>query len=100
MAKDAKGHGSNSRGGGQPSLADMRAVDPHYGAPSLRDATRPGIRTPGNRGPSLPPDKIDTMKTIADLRSRMSGTGPGHQTALAQGVRNLGGYSFDRGRGR
>ena len=40
------------------------------------------------------------MKTIADLRARMSGTGPGHQTVLSQGIDNLKGYSFERGRGR
>ena len=83
--KDAKGHGSEARGGGPTSL---------------RDAERPGIRTPGSRGPSLPSDNIDTMKTIADLRARMSGTGPGHQTVLSQGIDNLKGYSFERGRGR
>ncbi len=77
--KDARGHGSEARGG----------------AVSLQEAQKPGVRSSA-RGTPLPQDNLDTMKTIADLRARMSGTGPGHQATLGQGVRNLGGAVFDR----
>ena len=71
-----------------------------------RDGARPCKRHApacelGRRVPSQ--DNLDTMKTIADLRARMSGTGPGHQAALKQGIdnlRDLRGVSVERGGGR
>jgi len=82
--KDAKGHGS----------------DPRNRMPTIEEASRPGIRSPAGAGKPMASDNIDTMRIIADLRARMSGTGPGHQAALGQGIRNLQGVSFDRGGGR
>lgn len=95
--KDAKGHGSEARG------ATTRGSGAPYTTPTVQEAARPGVRTPGGWGPQLSQDNLDTMKTIADLRARMSGTGPGHQAALKQGIdnlRDLRGVSVERGGGR
>ena len=81
--KDSKGHGSDPRG-------TTRGSGEPYTTPTVQEAARPGVRTPGGGFPAkMASDNLDTMKTIADLRARMSGTGPGHQAALGQGISNL-----------
>lgn len=93
--KDAKGHGSNPRGAAGGSESGQFVAHP-----TVQEASRPGIRTPVGRPERMPSDNLDTMKTIADLRARMSGTGPGHRDALGQAVRNLEGVSIERNSGR
>lgn len=89
MAKDAKGHGSDSRGGlaggGHSGVFGQRGELERI-VPGTKFAQR-----------SYPPD---VAKTIADLRARMSGTGDGHATALRQGIRNMEGASAPGTRGR
>jgi hypothetical protein len=62
--KDAKGHGSDSRGGGYPSLSDIRKVDPNYGAHSA------GINQVGKTPmrPPLPPESAASrnLRLFAD----------------------------------
>jgi hypothetical protein len=72
--KDALGHGS----------------DPRFAArtPTLADASRPGMRLPVNRQP-MPSDSIDTMRTVAGLRRQLQSAGPGHGSALMQGIKNF-----------
>ena len=72
--KDARGHGSDIRSGG------------------LRGVTlASGFRAPSQAG-AMRPDrdfKTDADRTVAGLRARMAGTGPGHQTGLMQGIKNF-----------
>jgi len=70
--KDARGHGSDGRANkGIPLAAGFRA--PMSGA-----AMRPDHDF-----------KTDADRTVAGLRARMVGTGPGHQTGLMQGIKNF-----------
>src|ERR1700726_4138503 len=75
--KDARGHGSDGRGNKGIPLA------PGFHAPSQANAMRPDRDY-----------KNDAERTVADLRSRMTNTGPGHQAGLFQGIKNfIGGRS-------
>jgi hypothetical protein len=70
--KDARGHGSDGRNNkGVPLAAGFRA-------PSQANAMRPDHDY-----------KNDAERTVANLRQRMGSTGPGHQTGLMQGIKNL-----------
>jgi len=74
MAKDAQGHGSEGRGA-RPfdrSGIGMTASAQFSGKPL--------------RGVS---NQTDTQRTVADMRTRMQNTGPGHQTGLMQGIKNF-----------
>lgn len=77
--KDARGHGSNSRGSATFKTAGLKGVG--IG----------GQFSPGNRSAGFRAD--ETKRTISDLRGRMAGTGPGHAAALWQGIKNLAGGS-------
>ena len=85
--KDAKGHGSDSRGGsgGTPGFGSHVLK---YRGPNVAEPT--AMKTSLSRG-TLSPGyaKEDNARTISDLRARMSGTGPGHATGLLQGIKNL-----------
>ena len=88
--KDARGHGSDSRGGiGPEAKARARAAFLNYRGPTLQEAARRGAAFGGGRGKPLPQDNLDTRRTVNDLRSRMTSTGPGHMAALMQGIKNL-----------
>lgn len=79
--KDARGHGSDSRGAAF-ALAPAQARNPR--------TLNFGVSPTGYFGPSRMRDtKPDAARTVADLRSRMSNTGPGHKTGLLQGIKNL-----------
>lgn len=75
--KDARGHGSDGRGGS--SASDY--------------LKRSGIGVAGNfSGRKLNPNLTPTagQHTVNDLRNRLSNAaGPGHARALLQGIRNL-----------
>jgi len=79
--KDAKGHGSDSRG------------NTVFGTAFKNAGTLTGVRMSNDfrsSGRALAPQqRTDTQRTVADLRSRMNSTGPGHQTGLWQGIKNL-----------
>jgi len=82
MAKDARGHGSDGRGGSDV-VGNTRRFS--HGTPagiSLHGKFSAGQRSPGYQ-------QDDTKRTISDLRSRLSNTGPGHQVGLLQGIRNF-----------
>ena len=70
--KDAYGHGSNGR--------DNKGIplSPGFRAPSQMNAMKPDRDY-----------KNDAERTVADLRTRMAATGPGHQAGLVQGIKNL-----------
>lgn len=72
--KDANGHGSEGRGA---VPFDRSKIGMTVGA---RFSNRP-LRGRG--------DQTDTQRTVADLRTRMQSTGPGHQTGLMQGIKNI-----------
>ena len=74
--KDAKGHGSESHGGTIIQSGGLKGVN-----------ISPNYRSVSRMRPDQ--DMTDTQRTVADLRSRMSNTGPGHSTGLLQGIRNL-----------
>jgi hypothetical protein len=78
--KDSGGHGSSGRGGfksGRPTGS------------GLPFGVRQGFQTKSGMKPDNDRTNNDANRTVADLRSRMSGTGPGHQSALWQGIKNL-----------
>lgn len=78
--KDAKGHGSDSRGGGDRSVND-RLKRPRIGM----DVN--AVFSNRNLKPNLLPS--GGQRTVNDLRNRMQTTGPGHQIALGQAIKNL-----------
>lgn len=75
--KDAKGHGSEGRGSDRAVPFDRSKIGMTVGA-HFSDRALRGV---GNQ--------TDTQRTVADLRARMASTGPGHQSGLWQGVKNL-----------
>lgn len=80
--KDARGHGSDSRGAAF-ALAPAQTRN-------SRTLNGVGVSSTGYFGPSRMRDTTpDVARTVADLRSRMSNTGPGHKTGLFQGIKNL-----------
>lgn len=72
--KDARGHGSNSRGsfGQRQPFAQGRNLF----------AIQPGASF-------QPRAKTDAKRTVEDLRNQMRFTGPGHRAGLMQGIKNL-----------
>ncbi len=80
--KDAKGHGSESRGG-----SDFAPGAQHIFKPNIPAAAISGQFSRGNISPRYAAE--DTKRTVSDLRARMSDTGPGHAAALWQGIKNL-----------
>jgi len=73
--KDAHGHGSDS---GNPS--------------TIKSGGLRGVGIAGGfSGKPLAPRQptSEAMRTVADLRSRMSSAEPGHSSALMQGIKNL-----------
>lgn len=79
--KDAKGHGSEGRGVGAASTiksGGLRGVGLAFGATMPSDRMKPDRDY-----------KNDAERTVADLRGRMTGTGPGHQAGLLQGIKNF-----------
>jgi hypothetical protein len=79
--KDAKGHGSDSRGGGGDYSVNDRLKRPRIGM----DVN--AVFSSRNLKPNLLPS--EGQRTVNNLRNQMNGTGPGHQMALGQAVRNL-----------
>lgn len=79
--KDAKGHGSNGRGGVSIiQSGGLRGVglSNNYRAPLA--------------GANRRPDRdytSDAARTVGELRSRMANTGDGHKTGLLQGIKNI-----------
>ena len=74
--KDARGHGSESRGAmSRPAGSGLPF---HLGR---------GFSAVSRMKPDR--DMTDTQRTVSDMRSRMSGTGPGHSAGLLQGIKNL-----------
>ena len=72
--KDAKGHGSEGRGGDRAVPFDRSKIGMTIGARFS--------------GKMLGPQS-DNARTIAGLRTRMQNTGPGHQSGLLQGIKNF-----------
>lgn len=74
--KDARGHGSDSRGGSVPfKTAGLRGVGLALNA-------------------KFEPRYSNSKDVVDSLRSQMRGTGAGHQAGLLQGIKNfLGGRS-------
>jgi hypothetical protein len=75
--KDARGHGSEGRGG--DSAINDRLKRPRIGMTT--DAVFSNRRGVG--------DRTDTQRTVANLRTRMQNTGPGYQAGLSQSIKNF-----------
>ena len=78
--KDAQGHGSNSRGDAYSTSRPAGSGLPFHVSQNFGAVSR------------MRPDrdfKTDADRTVSDLRSRMSNTGPGHSVGLLQGIKNL-----------
>ena len=75
--KDAKGHGSEGRGGDRAVPFDRSKIGMTVGA-NFSDRPLRGVG-----------DRTDTQRTVANLRARMQDAGPGHQSGLLQGIKNL-----------
>ena len=78
--KDARGHGSDTRG-------EFRPNDP---MPMKHGMI--GFRTggPGFSGKVLNAGAMsDAQKTVARMREQLQSTGPGHSAGILQGIKNL-----------
>lgn len=85
--KDARGHGSDGKGGGGRGPLGFRGGSSVYRSQPFEIAH--GAQFGPSRMKSDRDFKSDADRTVHDLRSRMSNTGPGHQTGLMQGIKNL-----------
>ena len=79
MAKDSGGHGSE---GGRGGVSRPVGSGLQFGVASK-------FKSKGGAGMKPDHDMSDAHRTVSDLRSRMSGTGAGHQTGLMQGIKNF-----------
>lgn len=76
--KDARGHGSNGRGGSFLQSGGLKGVAIAADARFTNTPMRPDRDF-----------KTDADRTVHDLRQRMANTGPGHQRGLMQSIKNL-----------
>jgi hypothetical protein len=73
--KDPRGHGSDGRDGGSFSKRQQIGIS---------------MLGPGFSGRQLSPQtKTQVQRTVTQMRERLHNTGPGHSSALMQGIRNL-----------
>lgn len=74
--KDQLGHGSDGRDGGTFNKRQQIGFGNH--------ANFSGRKLLGASNPSTP-----TQRTVSRLREQLRTAGPGHQSALMQGLRNI-----------
>lgn len=73
--KDARGHGSDGRDGG--SFGKRQQIGISMNGPGF------------SRRILSPQDRSETQRTVARLRGQLVSTGPGHTSALMQGIKNI-----------